>query len=530
MNLIDESAQIARAMSDIFRVHVVNQGGDPVVVDHSAGPEPGQTLLTWMTWLRTETSTDHKFDSMVKDADQMDEYSETHVALDAYADEATQPDLRTEQSVWVTGSDSGQVRALRQLFSERLRIEEIIWSLARQTGKYGNQFERVIFEKGSGKGVLGIAPAPVTDIRPDLDQLGRLKGYKITEGEGKATGRDQGMVAPWEYIHFKIMGQNRMERMGDSMLLGASSVWKRLKLVEEAIAIYRLSRAPDRLIYSIDVGPDVDPIRALEIAREYQRKIKKRVFVDPTDGTFKAGTSPASMETDIFWPVRQGSNTRVERLPGGADITSLADLEMLQNKLFRALRLPRDYLGGEGLGSSLDLSRALARQDIRVARFVRRLRRALLVGFTDLAQVHLALSGISHDPKTFQVNMSPILAEDEERQARIAQEKLRTADEFMRIMGELGVKKEALVPFVLNRILDLEEKDIKLLGVEVKESFPSPSQASQIVSSRGPAAELAARQYIDQLVEEMRGDGDGEGLGDDPPDKGKVSIEVSSIN
>ena len=481
-------SQVARDFSNIFQVGVSarkNAKTPSSLEVRSMNALTGEAQYQpWSDWWQDNTSLSYRWPQMIKEYEQMDEYSEIKIALDTYADEVSQPDPETGMSVHVEGSDKAQVERVKDLLFNKLRIEDNIWALARRTAKFGNLFDRL---KWSDKGIEAIIPATgVKEVEPMLTDEGMLGAYKIEgrelvrykkmkkkqnmlrekQGNEKVNTPGMRLVPPWDYCHYKILGDKRHERYGSSMIEPARKIWKKLEQLENAVAIYRLMRAPDRLVYLIDVGDNTEPLEALAVTQEYQKQIKQRYFLDKDTGDYKVGLHPAAIETDIFWPTRPSANSRVERLQGGADIQSIVDIDFFLNKLFRALRMPPDFMGGAG-GGNINLLTPLSQQDIRVARFVRRLQRAVIRGLTDIAQIHLSILGLSINTKTFQIRMSNIIAEDEQRKADLMNVKMTQANDISRLLIDAGGENSdprIALRFVLTQILEYDKKQMGWLG------------------------------------------------------------------
>ena len=420
-----------------------------------------------------------------KEYEEMDSYSEVALCLDTYADEVTQPHPLRRQMVWVEGENASQVDNVEELLFDVLHVDDVIWSIARETAKYGDEFSRLFCVKDNGVEWWDATPNRAL-VTPHRDKKGGLQGYELMgaelqhflknmrdpesegNGNGKKISSHNGFVCrPWEYIHFKILGRNRSAGLGTSMLSAARDVWRQLKMLEDAVAVYRLMRAPDRLIWNIDVGEDVTPQEALDICKRYQDAMKKVSQLDMNADRLDVQTRPGTVDTDIFMPRRPGSDSGVDRLDGGADIHSLVDVEMMLNKFYRAMRIPRDYVGGEGFSG--DFRIPLSTQDLRMARFCRRLQKAVMMGFMDIAQLHLAFKGLDVNAKTFRIEMYRLITRDEERTVEMIENRLNQASEYADILDTLEVDIEKVKPYILSQVLEMSATDLKFFGIDLKD-------------------------------------------------------------
>ena len=519
--------EIASGLREIFRtdIGVVSQKEVDVVQKNRENGDAGglsgsmDLISDWREMTAPKKSRKDRYDEY----DEMDGYSEVSVCLDTYADEVTQPHPLTKQVIWVEGENVDQVDAVETLLFDVLHVEDVIWSIARATAKYGDEFDRLFCVKDKGVEWWDESPNR-SDITPQKDKRGGLQGYELKEKEreyflahirdpsengGGVGGSSSGshshgvfVCRPWEYVHFKNLGRDRSAGLGTSMLHAARDVWKQLKMLEDAVAVYRLMRAPDRLIWNIDVGEDVSPYEALEIVQRYQREMKKITQLDVNYHNYDVQTRGGTVDTDIFMPRKPGSDTGIERLDGGADIHSLVDVEMMLNKFYRAMRIPRDYVGGEGFSG--DYRIPLSTQDLRVARFCRRLQQAIMMGFMDVAQLHLAFKGLDVSAETFGIQMYRVITRDEERTVEMIENRLNQASEYADILDTLEVDVEKIREYVLSQILGLSAEDLKHFGVTMASG--DMVQVATQVSSLRRSEKTALGLIIEDIAKDVYGD------------------------
>jgi hypothetical protein len=202
----------------------------------------------------------------------------------------------------------------------------------------------------------------------------------------------------WEVAHFRILGDDRKLPYGTSMLEKARRIWKQLLLSEDAMLIYRVSRAPERRVFKGFVGnmddKDVDPY-----VQKVANKFKRDQIADPKTGNVDMRYNQLAVDQDYFIPVRDIAQTNpIETLPGGTNLAEIADIEYIQKKLVTALRIPKAYLGfEEAVGDGKNLSLL----DIRFARTINRIQKSMIAELNKIAIIHLFLLGFEDELTNF---------------------------------------------------------------------------------------------------------------------------------
>lgn len=321
-----------------------------------------------------------------RDYEAMDNYGDVSVALDIYAEESTQNDLVKDTNLWVTG-DSKTVQILEDFF-EKQRIRTMIHGFARTIAKYGDLFMSVKYDVNGISSILYLPPDYVERIGLGVD---KVKYYKLENQLKQVSPRKDGMLLPWECVHFRLLSFGFSTIYGRAIIEAARKRWLHLKLLEDAVAIYRLNRAVERLIFYIDVG-SASPSESLRIVNQYKRKFgNKRSYIDPNSGTFEQQYDPTNMLENIFWPVNSATErSRIEKLNPPPEQGQLQDLDHFNEKLYVALGIPREFLTGETTGS-WNSRESLALQDVRFSRKLHRLQQAVLEGLETLCRFHLAV-------------------------------------------------------------------------------------------------------------------------------------------
>jgi hypothetical protein len=337
------------------------------------------------------------------DYESMEYTPEISAALDVYAEESTTPDK--DGDILKVYSESKRIKSvLTDLFVTRLDINTNLPMWTRNTCKFGDNF--VYLKLDPEKGVVGCQQLPNIQIER-LEKGMRFQPDKYSqEMENDAlkfVWKEKNMEFNlWEVGHFRILGDDRKLPYGTSMLEKARRIWKQLLLSEDAMLIYRVSRAPERRVFKVFVGnmddKDVDPY-----VQRVANKFKRDQIADPKTGNVDLRYNQLAVDQDFFIPVRDPAQTNpIETLPGGTNLAEIADIEYIQKKLVTALRVPKAYLGfEEAVGDGKNLSLL----DIRFARTINRIQKSMLSELNKIAIIHLFLLGFEDELTNFSLGL-----------------------------------------------------------------------------------------------------------------------------
>jgi hypothetical protein len=316
-------------------------------------------------------------------------------ALDVYSDESTVDNIENE-ILKITTDNVKVYKILHNLFYDVINIEFNLWSWLRNITKYGDFFLLLdIVDKYGIVNVRPLSPYEVTRME-DHD----LENPKLVEFEviGGMASRGPGAPAPgasktfqnYEIAHFRLLSDSNFLPYGKSMLEGARKVWKQLVLMEDAMLIHRIMRAPEKRVFKIDIG-NIPPNEVDNFMQKIINKMKKIPVIDQSTGEYNLRYNIESVTEDYFLPVRGGdSGTEIETLPGLSNNDAIEDIEYLRNKLMAALKIPKAFLGyEEGIGSKA----TLAAEDVRFARTIERLQKILCAELEKIAVIHLYTQG-----------------------------------------------------------------------------------------------------------------------------------------
>ena len=341
------------------------------------------------------------------DYESMEYTPEISAALDIYSEESTT--TNEDGFILQIYSESKRIKSvLADLFNNALDINTNLPMWTRNTCKYGDNF--VYMKLDPEKGIVGCQQLPTIEIeRHEVGVTAKIT-VDITQekDENKKalhfTWKNRNMeFQSWEIAHFRLLGDDRKLPYGTSMLEKARRIWKQLLLSEDAMLIYRTSRAPERRMFKVFVGNmNDDDVEAY--VNRVANKFKREQIVDAKTGNVDMRFNQMAVDQDYFIPVRDpAAPDPITTLPGATNLSEIADIEYIQKKLLTALRVPKAFLGFEevvGDGKNLSL------QDIRFARTINRIQKSMIAELNKIAIVHLFLLGFEDELQNFTLGLS----------------------------------------------------------------------------------------------------------------------------
>jgi len=357
-----------------------------------------------------------------RDYDAMDNDPILASALDIYADEST---LKNEfGDTLLVHSDNQKVQdLLTNLFYDVLNVEFNLWPWVRNMCKYGDFF--LGLEIAEGKGIVNVTPHSVYNTerleRTDPTNPNSVK-FKITEDPN---GKEE--YENFEIAHFRLLADTNWLPYGKSMIENGRRLWKQLSLMEDAMLIHRIMRAPEKRVFKVDIG-NIPPTEVDNYMQRIINKMKKVPFVDRNTGDYNLKYNMQNLTEDFYLPVRGGdSGTNIENL-AGLEYATIEDIDYLKNKLFAALKIPKAYLGYE---ENINGKATLAAEDVRFARTIERIQRTVVSELTKIAIVHLYAQGIQDSEMTnFELGLVNPSTIYEQEKVNLWSEKIRLAQDI----------------------------------------------------------------------------------------------------
>jgi hypothetical protein len=341
------------------------------------------------------------------DYESMEYTPEISAALDIYAEESTT--TNEDGFILQIYSESKRIKGvLADLFNNALDINTNLPMWTRNTCKYGDNF--VYLKLDPEKGIVGCQQLPTIEIeRHEVGASGKISVDVKNEvdKDQKAlhfTWKNKNMeFQSWEIAHFRLLGDDRKLPYGTSMLEKARRIWKQLLLSEDAMLIYRTSRAPERRMFKVFVGNmNDDDVEAY--VQRVANKFKREQIVDSKTGNVDMRFNQMAVDQDYFIPVRDpAAPDPITTLPGATNLSEIADIEYIQKKLLTALRVPKAFLGFEEVVGD---GKNLALQDIRFARTINRIQKSMVAELNKIAIVHLFLLGFEDELGNFTIGLT----------------------------------------------------------------------------------------------------------------------------
>ena len=377
-------------------------------------------------------------------------------ALDIISDEAT---IKNDQHevVSIKSSDENIQRVLYNLFYDVLNVEFNLWSWTRNMLKYGDFFLKL--EIAEKFGVYNVLPYTVYHMirHEGTDPENPAKVYFQLEPDGITAASDPNFRRKanakaitfdnYEIAHFRLLSDTSYLPYGRSYLEPARKIYKQTNLMEDAMLIHRIMRAPEKRMFYINVG-SIPPKEVDQFMQKTISGLKKTPYVDQETGQYNLKFNMQNMMEDFYLPVRGGDNsTRIETTKG-MDYDGTTDVQYLQSKLFAALKIPKAYFGYEG---DLQGKATLAAEDIRFARTVERIQKIVESELTKIALVHLYTQGFTGESLTnFEIKLSTA-------SIIFDQEKVALLKEKVDLAAQMKDSKMFSTDYIYENIFDMSE-------------------------------------------------------------------------
>ena len=357
--------------------------------------------------------------------------------LDILADEAT---LKNDMGevLSIKSSDENIQKVLYNLFYDVLNIEFNLWSWTRNMCKYGDFFLKL--EIAEEFGVYNVLPYTVYHMtrQEGLDPENPGKVTFQLDPDGLASSQDPNYMPKsnkkivefdnYEIAHFRLISDTNYLPYGRSFIEPARKIFKQLTLMEDAMLIHRIMRAPEKRTFYVNVG-QIPPNEVEQFMQKTINTMKKTPYVDPQTGDYNLRFNMMNMMEDFYLPVRGGDTSTKIETTKGLEYDGTNDIEYLRDKMFAALKVPKAYFGYEG---DLNGKATLAAEDIRFARTVERLQRIMESELTKIALVHLYTQGFKGESLTnFEISLTNPSIIFEQEKVALLKEKVDLASQML---------------------------------------------------------------------------------------------------
>lgn len=371
--------------------------GDTLVKDVSLGSITPHKNIKFLPIDQAELDRKRRY----QEFENMDDYPEVAAAFDIYADDTTQTNL--DGTRWEVETEDQLIKDEVTALFEDIKLDNFIWDIARNTVKYGDCFiELVVDIDNISRGIQKIKILDPNYMFRIENEYGTLTDFiqeipfQTDESSfGRAAQRNSQTLIPLDknqIVHFRMFTSDpTYYPYGRSIAAAARAIYKSLKMMEDAMLIYRLSRAPERRIFYVDTGNL--PTSKAEMYIEAQKaKFKKERYFNRQTGEIEARFNPASQDEDFFIAVNgKGSGTKIDTLKGAENLGEVDDVKYFRDKLLATLKIPKDYIVEKD--QSPERKANLSQLDVKFARVILRVQQCIQIGLESIAKRHLLIKG-----------------------------------------------------------------------------------------------------------------------------------------
>ena len=377
---------------------------------------------------------------LYSDYDTMDTDAIVASALDIIADECT---LKNDmhEVLQIRSSNDDIQKILYNLFYDVLNIEFNLWSWVRQMCKYGDFFLKL--EIAEKFGVYNVIPYTAYHIqrRENFDMENPAKVQFLYSPDGYYTGGSGYYATPntkptenqivfdnYEVAHFRLLTDVNYLPYGRSYLEPGRRLFKQYVLMEDAMLIHRIARAPEKRIFYINVG-NIPPQEVDAFMQKTINTMKKTPLMDEKTGEYNLKYNMQNLLEDFYIPVRGNDTATKIDTTKGLEYNGIEDVAYLRDKLFAALKVPKAFMGYE---KDLTGKATLAAEDIRFARTIDRIQRILLSELYKIALVHLYSQGYDGEQLTnFELKLTTPSIIAEQEKVALLKEKVALAKDML---------------------------------------------------------------------------------------------------
>jgi hypothetical protein len=376
------------------------------------------------------------------DYEKMDEYPEIGAALDIYADDATQTHL--DGSILAVETEDDRVKDAVSDFIDETNLDKYLWDIIRNMCKYGDCFvENIVDMNNPDAGIQRLKILNPVFIFRREDKYGYLKGFiqevpRSTAQAQQYTGdklskKNTIQLDRNQLIHFRLhTSDSNYYPYGKSICAPGVRAWRSLRMMEDAMLIYRLHRAPERRIFYIDTG-NIPQTKVEMFMERIKAKFKKEKFFNTESGNADERFNPLSAEEDFFVPIKNGMGTKIETLPGAQNLGEIDDVRYFRDKVLASMKIPKDFIVEKD--KSPERKANLAQLDAKFAKAVMRVQRDAEVCLETLLKRHLELRKF---PKplinSLKIKLAPPSDLSEKRKLELEEQKTRVVQAVKGLM------------------------------------------------------------------------------------------------
>jgi hypothetical protein len=311
------------------------------------------------------------------------------------------------------------------------------------------------------------------DKNTSIQMTEKIEEYYIYNEKGLASagtsGSNQGLKIAYDSISYCPSGliDGNSGRVL-SYLHKAIKPVNQLRMIEDALVIYRISRAPERRIFYIDVG-NLPKIKAEQYLKDVMNRYRNKLVYDARTGEIRDDRNHMSMLEDFWLPRREGGRgTEITTLPGGSNLGEIDDIQYFQKKLYKSLNVPISRMDSDA-GFSLGRSSEITRDELKFTKFVQRIRKKFVPLFTDILKTQLLLKGViaPEDWPVIQEHIQYDFLQDghfsELKDAELLNDRLSALDGIQSYIGTFFSKE-----YVLKKVLRMNDAEIADMNDQIR--------------------------------------------------------------
>lgn len=417
---------------------------------------------------------EYKRKERYKEYEEMDEYPEIGSAFDIMADECTQTGPMGEK--WKIKSNSEVLKKEVESLFKTVNLDQFLWDICRNTVKYGDVFVEPVVNLNSPKeGIQRIKILNPSFIIRSENEYGYLEGF-LQEIPDKNSWESYGVQGSQmegskfitldreQIIHFRLHTSNpHYYPYGKSVAANARRVFRSLQMMEDAMLIYRLNRAPERRAFYINVN-NLPPAKANAVIEDLKASFKKQKYYERTTNNIDGRYNPLAVDEDFWIPIRGANDgTKIEALQGAGNLGEIEDVRYFRDKLLAILKIPKDFLVEKD--KSPERKANLSQLDVKFARTIVRIQQCIQLGLQQLARLHLAFKGF---PQSEIDNLCIELPDPSDLSLKRKLDNIEQIARAVKAMQGLGMFSKK---YLYTNFFDLSEQDIEKLESELEKDI-----------------------------------------------------------
>jgi hypothetical protein len=421
-------------------------------------------------WYQERVADGQSFQQQLQDWSEMVNYSPIAAGIRIIVEECLQTEAASPATLWVEGGDTETEKELNEFIVGRLQMEDVIRAQFKAVISYGNDFERLHL---GPEGIHGWHFRDVEKVERFSDEFKRLIGYVDEEEPPSPTPEaviwgdendPKRLHKPWDFIHFRLMMDDRKSDYGQSLLKPAVQTYKRLRMAEDQMSIYRLQMQPTRYLVKIDTGTASVP-EVWRMVNQWINKMRTNRLIDARNQQYEPRNNPWSIDDIIVLPTHKDSQSDLRKLDGDHDIPDIEDIQYLLRQLGSMLNIPPEYLGAQPeQNQGLSPKSPLYMQDLRFQRSIKTVRAVVMQGYDKACRLHLALLG-KNPFLPFRVKMSNIVALEAESQIELLTAQATLADQVIALGTNIQAPKEEWLRMVFTKFFPLPPELVDIIAI-----------------------------------------------------------------